>query len=382
MSLFLRICSLLVACSTTQAQGILFFEGTWQEAIDSAVKSNRAIFLDAYTTWCVPCKKMEKEVFPDAGVGAVFNERFVSIRVDMEKGEGLILAERYGVEAYPSLLFIDAFGGLLHRDVGFKTAAQLIGLAEMSGDSKRRISAWRERFDSGDRDTAFLRQYTFLLKGLYDRSYIEVAEAYLAAQTDWSGESQTDFIFHTSDAAEGKMFRYLVEHRAFFEARMGRDKIASHIDGVVQNYLTSTRPGTTIEGAQGLLRLVYPDRAERLTAAYPMTYYRLRGDREQYALAAMEYFGRYKDDAGELSEAARTFSQVIRNATWLEKAIGWARIAAKLEPHPDHLEVIALLYRQTGDTKKASKWLDKAIALARREGLPTDHLESLKTNQP
>ena len=348
MAIYLRYLILLLFSQISQAQGILFFEGGWQAAMDKAKQEDKMIFLDAYTTWCAPCKKMEKEVFPDAKLSQVFNDRYISIRMDMEKGEGIGLAKEFGIEAYPTLIFADADGKVLHRDAGFKSADQLLELADIAADDKRRLASWKARFDNGERDTAFLRQYTLLLRSLYDRSYATVAAAYLATQQDWLSPANMDFIFQTSEIADSEIFRFLVEHRLEFETKMGKEKITTHIDGVAQNYLTDVKSGVTIEAARAMLRLVYPNKAERLSAAYPMTYYRQRGDRENYAKAAMEYFKHYQDDAGELSEAALTFSQVITDPKLLKSAIKWAKKADKLDKSTENKALIEELKIKAG----------------------------------
>ncbi len=57
--------------------GVQFIEDkTWEEVLAIAGKENKIVFLDAYTTWCGPCKKMSNEVFPLTQVGNYFNEKF------------------------------------------------------------------------------------------------------------------------------------------------------------------------------------------------------------------------------------------------------------------------------------------------------------------
>lgn len=51
------------------AQGIDFFHGSYEEALKKARSENKGIFVDVYTSWCGPCKKMAREVFTQAGVG-------------------------------------------------------------------------------------------------------------------------------------------------------------------------------------------------------------------------------------------------------------------------------------------------------------------------
>ena len=96
----------IAGISTIQAQGIEFFHGSWDEAIEEAKKQEKIIFVDAYAIWCGPCKRMAKNVFPDEKVGEFYNKHFINMKLDMERGEGLKFRKKYPVSAFPTL-FLD-----------------------------------------------------------------------------------------------------------------------------------------------------------------------------------------------------------------------------------------------------------------------------------
>lgn len=102
------------------AQGISFEPGSWEQVVDKARKENKLIFLDIYTVWCGPCRKMDKNIFPDAQVGAYYNQNFISYKLDAEKGEGPGIASRYGVRAYPYNLYIDPYTlKIVYKSIGY-----------------------------------------------------------------------------------------------------------------------------------------------------------------------------------------------------------------------------------------------------------------------
>ena len=72
------------------AQGVNFRPLSYTEAIELAAKENKMVFIDFYTTWCGPCKRMSKEVFPQQEVGEYFNRTFISLKLDAEKENGLV----------------------------------------------------------------------------------------------------------------------------------------------------------------------------------------------------------------------------------------------------------------------------------------------------
>lgn len=163
------------------AAGIQFEHGSWSEVLKKAKTENKLIFVDAYATWCGPCKTMSREVFTDDEVGAYFSENFVNYKYDMEKGEGIAFSEKYEVTAYPTLLLIDGDGEVVSRKVGAMEASTfLIWGKETLHPELSPINAYKRDFKKGDRDTTFLFSY---LEALSEREMYEemqpVTEAYL-----------------------------------------------------------------------------------------------------------------------------------------------------------------------------------------------------------
>ncbi|MEG0518164.1 MAG: thioredoxin family protein [Bacteroidales bacterium] len=92
------------------------------------------IFLDCYTSWCAPCKKMSEEVFTQETVGKFFNNRFINIKMDMEKGLGPDIVKKYGVVAFPTFLILDSEGNEVGRVLGWKESDEFIKQVKQASD--------------------------------------------------------------------------------------------------------------------------------------------------------------------------------------------------------------------------------------------------------
>ncbi|MCF0072548.1 thioredoxin fold domain-containing protein [Dyadobacter sp. CY261] len=111
-------------------KGIQFTEASWSDILKKAKKENKIIFLDAYTTWCGPCKLLQKNVFTRDDVAKTFNGNFINVKIDMESGEGPALTKKYPIEGYPTLFFIDGKGKVVKQLLGYQQPEQLIKAAK------------------------------------------------------------------------------------------------------------------------------------------------------------------------------------------------------------------------------------------------------------
>jgi thioredoxin-related protein len=144
------------------SQGIEFEQGTWKEVLAKAEQTHKPIFVDVYTAWCGPCKMMSKQTFPLEQVGKVYNANFVCYQVDAEKGEGIEIAGKYNVEAYPTYLFIKANGTLFSKASGFMNAEDFIevsksALAEMN--DLKPMEEWDKEYLQKKNDPKFILDY-------------------------------------------------------------------------------------------------------------------------------------------------------------------------------------------------------------------------------
>lgn len=118
--------------------GIQFTDAAWKDILKKAKAEKKIIFLDAYASWCGPCKTLQKKVFTQKAVGDLYNARFINVKMDMEKGEGPALSQLYPLEAYPTMLYIDSDGRVLKKIIGLHTPEDLIAIGKSVKQPQRR----------------------------------------------------------------------------------------------------------------------------------------------------------------------------------------------------------------------------------------------------
>jgi tetratricopeptide (TPR) repeat protein len=127
-------------------------DGDYASLLARAKKQKKLVFLDVYATWCGPCKQMDKFTYTDSTVAAVASKYYVSRKVDGEKGEGIGIAKRFNVNAYPTLLILDGDGKEQNRAVGFRAAKQFTKMLDDTRSGRGTI-AGLEKLIADGKDT-------------------------------------------------------------------------------------------------------------------------------------------------------------------------------------------------------------------------------------
>ncbi|WP_130735168.1 thioredoxin fold domain-containing protein [Flavobacterium sp. J27] len=115
---------------TSTKTDINFSEKTYVQVLEIAKANHKKIFVDAYATWCAPCKQLQKTTFKDAKAAAYFNKNFINISIDVEKGEGLNLAKTWAIEGLPTLLILNEDGEIIGKHVGYVDGNGLLEFAK------------------------------------------------------------------------------------------------------------------------------------------------------------------------------------------------------------------------------------------------------------
>ena len=181
--LFIVLFAFLGLGAFGQEEGVKFLDNVaWEEVMKQAKEQDKLIFVDCYTSWCGPCKMLMSDVFPLKEVGEYMNPRFVSVKYDVEKGEGVKFKERYAGEvvSYPTLLVIDAEGNLVHKLVGYRPSSYLPDLIQRGLDGDN-IYTKRKMYDQHKGERAFIKSYLWALWNANEfEEYKKVGREYLS----------------------------------------------------------------------------------------------------------------------------------------------------------------------------------------------------------
>ena len=358
------IFSILFA-GTLDAQGIEFFHGSWEEALQKAYEEEKVIFVDAYATWCGPCKTMAKYSFTDEAVGEFYNEHFINIKLDMEKEEGLSWRQTYPVTAYPTLYYIDAEGEVVLRSVGSKKPADLLEMGEKAAKGYDSSKKYAEKYEEGDRSYDLMYNYIRTLNKA-NKPSLRIANEYLNTQSDLSTEENLKFILEAATRVDSKIFGYLENYKkeiiALSSEEVFRDKVMEAAHNTVQTAVEYEAP-SILEDAKDAVKKHVTEEAEAFEQRSMMDYALAMRDPATYETHAKVYLTKHiKDDADKLLGMADEIEAYYGlNNELLPLALKAAEAAFKLKPTFESAVSYASLLNKSGDLQKALKVIEDQI---------------------
>lgn len=207
-----------------EGKGVQFMDNApWKEVVKEAKKQNKMIFVDCYTTWCGPCKDLAATVFPREDVGNLINKHFVSVKYDVERGEGLAFAKEHReyINAFPTLLMIKPDGEVFYRMVGaYPTEMFMKGIQyRLDGITWQDME---KEYNAGKRDFDFVMDYLDVLV------MSEQPEKYEEVKRDYIRQFPLDSLMNpkiwalaeaTIDDPASETYNYVLQHINEFASR-------------------------------------------------------------------------------------------------------------------------------------------------------------------
>ncbi len=366
---------MIVSTSSVVAQNrsIQFAEGTFSEILAKAKKENKMIYIDCYTVWCGPCKWMAKNVFTNDTVADFYNKNFVNVEIDMEKGEGIEIAKKYDIRAYPTMLYVNSDGVQLHRTCGSTPAKNFIANGENALSPNKQLATYSANFKDGKVTGSFASTYFSMLENAC-QSYDTELNTYFASvsATDLRARSNWEIIYKYVEDYYSKTFQTFDADRDFFSKLYSVDSVENKINQVYTSGLYSAiqnKDMVVYESLKTKLRASKTKDADKIILLADIKLFQRSQDWTKYASSASDYIAKYAlENANELNSFAWAFYEQVDDKKMLENAVTWAKKATELDNNYAYNDTYAAVLFKSGKKNEAKVAAEKAIALAKKNG--------------
>ena len=313
---YIILVGIIFSCAQEKKElpkAIDFRNGTFKELLAVAEKEDKLIFIDCYTSWCAPCKWMDKNVFVDEKVYSFYNSTFINYKIDMEKGEGPELAKKYQVSSYPTYLFINSKGDLVHKSTSRMSVEEFITVGENAIDPSKAFGILSEKYEQNKMTNDEMLNYVISLQKMrinkaeevLEQLMLKVDDAWLLSLSGW--KLIESFVFDENS----KLFNVLNSNKEYFISITNKETVYKVYQRILQRkmYVSTNEQNETLffEQLDSLKKLT--DNARDIAILH-CNYYAKVNDADKFIETSNYYVDNYlKDDSETIAFIARSVSR-------------------------------------------------------------------------
>lgn len=399
---------LLPLFSFSQETGIQFEHSKNRNQIKAKAKAeNKYIFVDAFTTWCGPCKWMAANIFPQQQVGEFFNKNFVNLKLQMDQtdiddeyvkswyAEAIRFQKEYSVVAFPTFLIFNPDGELVHRIIGGSEADGFIAKAKDGLNPETQYVTLVKRFEANPNDKDAAKSLAIAAEIAYDQNLARKAlETFISLldEEELLEKDNLKFLVKTISSTSSVGYDIVNENRAKVDSLLGQGKSNTIlVDAIIKEKIVPKLRAKDVEPDFDALE-------KQVAAEYPDLNFNL-----QFANQKVNYYYRKKnwtaftDATNELITESKTdFNPSLLNSfAWeifencddiacLQSAIAWSKKSLENGHNPAFLDTYANLLYKSGDKENAIIWQEKALEIVDEESKSQfqNTLDKMKAGEP
>ncbi|MEJ6980017.1 thioredoxin fold domain-containing protein [Pedobacter sp. P351] len=418
---------LLLSSTIIHAQGqkgVVFHQGlTWDQLKEKARKEKKFIFLDAYTTWCAPCRMMDSTVFPQKKVGEFFNRNFISVKVqfDITKNDNeeikswykdaKMIKSAYAIKSYPTFLFFSPDGEYIHRIVGASAIGEeFISKSEDALNPDKQYYILKRRYEAGKKDPDFLLLLQKAAVRASDSDFIPlITNEYLKTQKNLLSEENLKLLLVATLKSNDPGFSIFQNYSIKADLFLGNGKSLQIVKDIVTTEVVIPylrKGGTRIKMGEGFfsyssenieenpdwnkltmqLNDQYPMLAEDIVIESKPMYYGWTQNWPKFSESVEHYILKNGDlaDGSRLNIYAWTILSKCDDSKSINAALKWCRKAIYIQNGKDisTLNTYTNLLYKSGRKAEAIKNQEETIKMSGGvDSRLTDVLNKIKNNE-
>lgn len=380
MKRILTAAMISVTCMANAQQTLAIIDQDYELAKQTAQQQHKLLIVDFYTTWCVPCKVLEKTIFKNDSIAAEISKNFVVLKYDAEKDSTYNLSLKHHICSYPTTVVLTSDGRLIQKMFGMGGTKPLIEhYSNLLGESIRLdkegkyIAGISATIDPGIYP-AFYKKYVRRIADIKPGDL----EHYWSNNTDLQSEVSFAILAYFGNAPE-RVVNYFVQHKTDYETRFGKADVAFILERIASGRFSAAIAAKNEARYMAAIKFVKqylsPDDAAKYINAYSLEMYIAMGAWTKAADLIDAQIRRKTIDENHINAFCwRVYEQCNE-----KKVIGYAVHLMKniTDIHPSFamLDTYARLLAKNGSRQEAVAVMKQAIALGKANGEDTKESE-------
>ncbi|WP_299890051.1 thioredoxin family protein [uncultured Lacinutrix sp.] len=367
-------------------QGLIIIDQDYNKAIEVASLQDKLIFIDFYTTWCAPCKKLDKLIFQNDSIKQVLGKDFILLKYNAENDSIFHLSKKHHVSSYPTGLIINKKGYVLNRKYGFP------GVDFQS--LNKNVLEFTNNGIELNRKNKILKGYSNKIEvSKYPKFYVDYIDRtntrinpleineYLKTEKDIFSEEYFSTLIYFAKESTNDIAETILKNRDKYLTLYGKTDVeimmyfltSSKFDQAISEKSQSKYDAAVIYAKAGLSKKWTDD---------------ILPSFEKDFLKAQNKWDKVFEINKNLKSKGEFNNEYVNHFCWqvyedcenqeiIKECLKWMKVVIKEEPTYSYLDTYAYLMYKSGDKKEAKKIALLAIETAKKKEENTESMEKL-----
>jgi thiol-disulfide isomerase/thioredoxin len=382
MKQYILLAALAMASMGVRAQQPLsIIEQDYELAKRTAKQQQKLLLVDCYTTWCAPCKVLDKTIFQDDSMAREIGKNFVVLKYDAEKDAVHNLSLKHHICSYPTTLVLSSDGQLIQK---------MFGIGGKDGLRANYTQLLRESIDLA-REQNYIKGYaatidTNLYPGFYKRYVRRIAdlkpgdlEQYWRTHKSLDSEANFTILAYFGRAPESVQADFL-QQKTRYEQRFGKPDVQFILNSIVSEKFSAavtSKDTAAFQRAQELARAyLSPAECKDYSVSYMIQMAMALEHWQEVTQTLTERFRNKEIKVPEVNYYCWTIYERCADKKSITVAVSLMKEATDTNPSFATLDTYARLLAKNGDKTTAIATMKRAIAMGKADGEDTSESEA------
>ena len=367
-------------------QNLIIVEQDYTAATDIASKENKLLFIDFYTTWCAPCKKLDEVIFQSDSIQRILGKEFVLLKYNAENDTIFHLSKKHHVGSYPTAIILNSKGYVVNRKYGFLGEdAQTLRKSVLEFTRESTLLNKQNKYLKGYSNTIDETKYPTFYNDYVNRTIKKVKPAdfdefFTEKQNFLKEEDFTPLFYFGRDAPLNVGDIILKDKQKYFDL-YGKQDVE-----ILLYFISSSKFNEAIsENNQEKYRQAIAFTKKALSQSWvddilPRFEIELLKAQNNWGGVFKIYEERKNREGiseGEINHISWDVYKNCDDQQVIAKSINWMKELTDKNPEFAYLDTYAFLLHKSGDKKLTKEVAEKALQTAKEQGKSATSLEKL-----
>lgn len=317
------------------SQGINFNSEVYavEEFENIVKKSKKPTLLIAFSSHCDICGHMDTAVYRKKEVGKFYNKNFNICKIDLEKEFANAFISKYQIYGYPTYLFFNTNGVLMHRQKGGFPVKEFLELGHDAIDPDKQFLSASFKFQTGIREQELCKNLAESAKEMDDVDLQrKCVICYLDQNKNWESDEAVKFIFKFTESIQEPQFQFVIKNRSLFEKTIGAGKFSEKFDNIIlkdiaeNSYNQEMGILDTTKAKEFAAKYLPPFEIEKALWLFNSNELIRKNDTANYINSIFNYFSKFPSSNGYLiTNLSQSVADLTNDTAYLKKSLAIAQ---------------------------------------------------------